>query len=83
MHTVVAAIRNLAARFVEQFGEPVQVLPVDPQIVWQQVEFDTDVEQQLERLCAAERAAVCDLANQPTFRAALITMPGNRHRLVR
>ena len=23
-----------------------------------------------------------DLANQPTFRAALITMPGNRHRLV-
>ena len=59
-----------------------QVLPVDPQIAWQHVEFDTDLEQRVEQLCAAERTAVCDLAGQPTFRAALITMPGNRHRLV-
>ncbi|MCB0940279.1 MAG: amino acid adenylation domain-containing protein [Mycobacterium sp.] len=82
VHAVVARHPNLAARFVDQFGEPVQVLPVDPQIAWQQVEFDTDVEQRVERLCAAERTAVCDLTGQPTFRAALITMPGNRHRLV-
>ncbi|MCB0944115.1 MAG: non-ribosomal peptide synthetase, partial [Mycobacterium sp.] len=82
VHAVVGRHPNLAARFVEQFGEPVQVLPVDPQIAWQHVEFDTDVEQRVEQLCAAERTAVCDLANQPTFRAALITMPGNRHRLV-
>ena len=82
VHTVVARHPNLAARFVDQFGEPVQVLPAQPQIAWRDVDFDDDVEQQVERLCAAERAAVCDLAGQPTFRAALITMPGNRHRLV-
>ncbi len=33
---------------------------------------DVDVDEQVQRLCAAERAAVCDLADQPAFRAALI-----------
>ena len=33
-------------------------------------------------LCAAERAAVCDLADQPAFRAALIRTAENRHRCV-
>ena len=28
-------------------------LPVDPQIAWRQVAFDTDVEQRVEQLCAA------------------------------
>ena len=41
-----------------QFGEPVQVIPVEPQIAWRQVAFDTDVEQRVEQLCAAERVAV-------------------------
>ena len=31
-----------------------------------------DPDEQIEQLCAAERAAVCDLANRPAFRAALI-----------
>ena len=33
---------------------------------------DVDVEEQVQRVCAAERAAVCDLADPPAFRAALI-----------
>ena len=33
---------------------------------------DIDVDEQVQRLCAAERAAVCDLAGQPAFRVALI-----------
>ena len=37
---------------------------------------------EVEQLCAAERAAVCDLADRPTFRAALIRTAGNQHRFV-
>ena len=33
-------------------------------------------------MCAAERAAVCDLAGQPAFRAALIRTAADRHRFV-
>ena len=33
-------------------------------------------------MCAAERAAVCDLADQPAFRAALIRTAEDRHRFV-
>ncbi|AFP36872.1 non-ribosomal peptide synthetase [Mycolicibacterium smegmatis] len=76
---------NLAARFVEQFGEPVQVLSVDPEIGWQFVEFDsgdTGVDERVERLCAAERSAVCKLGEQPVFRAALIRTADNLHRFV-
>ena len=35
-----------------------------------------------QRVCAAERAAVCDLADQPAFRAALIRTAADRHRFV-
>ena len=51
-----------------QFDEPVQIIPADPVPPWQYVELDggdADVDEQIERLCAAERAAVCDLADQP------------------
>ena len=41
-----------------------------------------DVEEQVQAVCAAERAAVCDLADQPAFRAALIRTGPDRHRLV-
>ncbi|UGT72574.1 amino acid adenylation domain-containing protein [Mycolicibacterium smegmatis] len=76
---------NLAARFVEQFGEPVQVLSVDPEIAWQFVEFDpadSGVDERVEQLCAAERSAVCKLAEQPVFRGALIRTADNLHRFV-
>ncbi|MGH3580919.1 MAG: amino acid adenylation domain-containing protein, partial [Mycobacterium sp.] len=80
VHTVVARHPNLAARFDEQFGEPVQIIPAEPEIAWQYLELDVD--EQVERLCAAERTAVCDLAAQPAFRAALVRTAENRHRFV-
>ncbi|WP_099038963.1 non-ribosomal peptide synthetase [Mycobacterium neglectum] len=79
---------NVAARFVsEQFDEPVQIIPADPEIAWQYVELNPDagvgVDERIEQICAAERTAVCDLSGaQPLFRAALIRTPENRHRLV-
>ncbi len=42
----------------------------------------SDVDEQIEQLCAAERAAVCDLADQPVFRAALIRIGEDQHRFV-
>jgi glycopeptidolipid biosynthesis protein len=76
---------NLVARFYEDFGEPLQVIPAHPVLAWQDVELDPaggDADQQIERLCAAERAAVCDLADKPTFRAALMRTAGDQHRFV-
>ena len=78
-------IRNLAARFCAQFDEPVQIIPADPVVPWRYVELDAggvDVDEQVQRVCAAERAAVCDLADQPAFRAALIRTAADRHRFV-
>ena len=43
---------------------------------------DVDVDEQIQRVCAAERAAVCDLADQPAFRVALIRTAADRHRFV-
>jgi glycopeptidolipid biosynthesis protein len=87
VHTVVNRHPNLAARFCEQFDEPVQIIPADPAMTWQYVDLDSgdvdvDVEEQVQRVCAAERTAVCDLAHQPAFRAALICTAGHRHRFV-
>ncbi|ULN48154.1 amino acid adenylation domain-containing protein [Mycolicibacterium goodii] len=85
VQTVIRRHPNLAARFVEQFGEPVQVLSVDPEIAWQYVEFDSGeagVDERVDRLCATERAAVCKLAEQPVFRAALIRTADDLHRFV-
>ena len=79
-------IRNLAARFCDQFDEPVQIIPADPVAPWRYVEpdagADVDPDEQIQRVCAAERAAVCDLADQPAFRAALIRTAADRHRFV-
>lgn len=85
MQAVVNRHPNLAARFCEDFGEPVQVIPANPVIAWQDVELDPAggiFDQQVERLCAAERAAVCDLAGKPTFRAVLIRTAAERYRFV-
>ena len=59
--------------------------PPIPWSPWQYVELateDPDVDEQIQRLCAAERAAVCDLAHQPALRAALIRTADDRHRFV-
>ncbi|MGV0646734.1 amino acid adenylation domain-containing protein, partial [Mycolicibacterium sp. XJ2546] len=88
VQTVVNRHPNLAARFNQQFEEPVQVIPAEPNIPWQYLEIATDepefgdVDEQMQRLCAAERAAVCDLNQQSAFRAALIRTADNEHRFV-
>ena len=85
VHTVVTRHPNLAARFSEKFDEPVQIIPADPVAPWRYVELDgdgVDVEEQIARVCAAERAAVCNLADGPAFRAALIRIAEDQHRFV-
>ena len=85
VHTVVTRYPHLVARFCGQFGEPVQVIPADPVLPWRYVELggeDPDVDEQVQRLCAAERVAVCDLAHQSAFRAALVRTAAHRHRFV-
>ena len=85
VHTVVTRHPNLAARFCERFDEPVQIIPADPETPWRYVELDSgdsDVEEQIQLLCAAERAAVYDLADASAFRVALIRIAEDRHRFV-
>ena len=85
VHAVVSRHPNLAARFCRQFDEPVQIIPADPVAPWRYVELDADdvdVDEQIQRVCAAERAAVGDLADQPAFRVALIRIAKDRHRFV-
>ncbi|MCP4435955.1 MAG: AMP-binding protein, partial [Actinomycetia bacterium] len=86
VHTVVNRYPNLVARFCDRFDRPVQVIAADPVAPWRYLDLDggadLDIEEQIERVCAAERAAVCNLAEQPVFRAALIRTAENRHRMV-
>ena len=87
VHAVVNRHPNLAARFCDRFDEPVQIIPENAVAGWSYVDlggdaFDVDVDEQIQRVCAAERAAVCDLANQPAFRVALIRTAPDRHRFV-
>ena len=85
VHTVVNRHPHLAARFCPQFDEPVQIIPADPVPAWRYVELDAggvDVDEQIQRVCADERAAVCDLADAPAFRVALIRTAPDRHRFV-
>ena len=64
VHTMVGRHPNLVARFCPQFDEPVQVIPADPEMAWRFIDLgaeDCDVAERIQQLCAAERAAVCDL----------------------
>ncbi|WP_297847969.1 non-ribosomal peptide synthetase, partial [Mycobacterium sp.] len=92
VHTVIARHPNLVARFCDRYDEPVQIIPADPAPAWQYIELDpadaaatadTAAGEAIQRLCAAERAAVCgDLAAQPAFRVALVRTASERYRLV-
>ncbi len=85
MNNVASRHPNLAARFSEKFDTPVQIIPADPVVPWRYVELDgqnPDVEDQVQRTCATERAVVCDLADQPAFRAALIRVAPDWYRFV-
>ncbi len=58
VQTVVTRHPHLAARFCEQFDEPVQVIPADPVMPWQYIELDAsgaDVDEQV-RACVRRRA---------------------------
>ncbi len=86
VQTVITRHPHLAARFCPQFDEPVQIIPARPSAVWRYVELggsaEGDVDQQIARVGAEERAAVRDLSDEPAFRAALIRIGADRHRLV-
>ena len=84
VHTVITRHPHLVARFCDRFDEPVQIIPADPVAPWRYVDLgaDDDPEEQIQKVCAAERAAVCDLAGQPAFRVALIRTAPDRHRVV-
>ncbi|MDT5119455.1 MAG: hypothetical protein QOE30_5194, partial [Mycobacterium sp.] len=84
LDTVVTRHPNLAARFCPEFDQPVQVIPADPVVPWQYSELGggVDVEEQIQRLCAAERASVTDLTDPPAFRVALTRTADHLHRLV-
>ena len=87
VHTVISRHPNLVARFCDRFDEPVQVIEADPDGAVAlcragRRDAGADVDEQVQAVCAAERAAVCDLAEQSAFRAALIRTGPDRHRFV-
>ncbi|ORA60690.1 non-ribosomal peptide synthetase [Mycobacteroides franklinii] len=77
VHTVVKRHPNLAARFSEEYGEPVQIISAEPVIAWQHVELTGEADGRIEELSAAERTAVCRLFTEPVFRATLISGLGD------
>ena len=85
VRAVVARHPHLVARFCDQFGEPVQIIPADPEVPWRYVELDSedlDVDGRVQQLCAAERVGVCELSEGMVFRGALIRTAEDQHRLV-
>ncbi len=85
VHTVVGRHPNLLARFNTQHDQPVQIIEREPSVPWRYVELDgadSDVEQQVQRVCAEERAAVRDITRQQAFRVSLIRTGDDRYRLV-
>ncbi|OBK50780.1 non-ribosomal peptide synthetase, partial [Mycobacterium sp. 1081908.1] len=85
VQSVVTRHPNVAARFVyEDLDEPVQVIVADPVVPWRFIDLTDDVqpEQSIDQICAAERAAITDLARQCPLRAVLIRTAATDHRLV-
>ena len=84
VHSVIRRRPNVVAHFWEHFGEPVQVLAAAPELAWQYIELDDepDAEARLGQIAAAERVAVCDLAHQPPFRAALVRTAHDQYRFL-
>ena len=85
VQTVITRHPHLVARFCDEFDEPVQIIPADPAAEWRYVDLGAehvDGDEQIARLCAAERAAVCDFADQPAFRALLVRTAENQHQFV-
>ena len=87
LYVVVNRHPHLVARFSGQFDEPVQIIPADPWVPWRYVDIDDEgvdagADELVARVCAGERAAVCELGDQPVFRAVLIRLAEDRYRFV-
>ncbi|MEZ0364232.1 amino acid adenylation domain-containing protein [Mycobacterium sp. pUA109] len=84
VQAVIGRHPNLVAGFCQRFDDPVQIIPADPVAGWRYVELDTGsaLDDQVARICAADRAAVRDLDGQPAFRVALIRIADDRYRVV-
>ena len=84
VQSVITRRPNVVAHFWEHFGQPVQVLSAAPELAWQYIELDDepDAQARLAQIAAAERVAVCDLANQPPFRAALVRTADDQYRFL-
>src|ERR1700747_850469 len=55
VRTVVKRHPHLAARFDQEFDEPVQLIPADPEPGWSYVELDAgdvDVDEHIQQVCA-------------------------------
>src|SRR6476659_9264937 len=55
VHTVINRHPHLAARFNQQFKEPVQLIPADPAPGWRYVELSANgvaVDEQIQEMCA-------------------------------
>ncbi len=61
VHTVVNRHPNLAARFCQQFDQPVQIIPADPVVPWRYVELDADDATPM----SMSRSSACALPNAP------------------
>ncbi|WP_313888680.1 non-ribosomal peptide synthetase [Mycolicibacterium sp. CBMA 226] len=79
LQAVVARHPNLVARFCLEFDPPVQIIPRDTLAPLSFAELDTV---EIKSLDADERAAVCDIAHEPPFRAALVRTGPDRYRFV-
>ena len=71
---VLRAVRRAGADHPGRSGGALAVSSTSPD--------GADVDEQIKQVCAAERVAVCDLADQPPFRAALIRTGDDQHRFV-
>ncbi len=85
VHNVVNRHPNLVARFNEEFGEPVQVIPADPEIrlAVRRIRRRRRRRESMSSSCAPPNGRRCATwPTQPVFRAALIRIAEDRHRLV-
>ncbi|MFI5511751.1 amino acid adenylation domain-containing protein, partial [Mycobacterium sp. NPDC051804] len=86
VHMVVKRHPHLVVRFWDRFEEPVQIIEADPELPWRYRDLGAQdaggVEDQVQAVCAEERAAVCRIGAPSVFRAALIRTGPDRHRFV-
>ncbi len=82
---VVGRHPHLVARFSSEFDEPVQIILAEPETSWSFIDLGADgdaTEDELRRLCAAERAEFRDIADDAPFRVALVRTGEHRHHLL-